>query len=141
MNIHKPNLHNPEPCRLARVKELAPEASSFSSPPSDAGSPTLNNPIQNYCDGQHAMNIRIRRKFILTAPPRGCLIRPLHTVDLRPVSKFQINTITAITSNVWMSPPPTLSEKPSSHRIIRTTKMVQSMLTFLSKIRLQADPA
>ena len=61
MNSYKPNLHNPEPGRLGRVKELAPEAPSFSSPRSDAWSPALNDPDHNCREGQRARDEKSSR--------------------------------------------------------------------------------
>jgi len=45
----------------------------------------------------------------------------------RPVINCTISRITAITRIRWISPPPTLSAKPSSQRMTRITRMVQSI--------------
>ena len=64
-----------------------------------------------------------------------CYRRPLRrrpkpegqTTDRRPDSNWKSRTITATTSNRWIRLPPTPPIRPNSHRIIRTTKTVQSI--------------
>ena len=57
----------------------------------------------------------------------------ISSVDLsrRPATKFQISTMTPMTSRMWMSPPATWKAKnPSAHRMSRMMAMVRSMCGF-----------
>jgi hypothetical protein len=48
--------------------------------------------------------------------------------ERRPVTRFQMITMTASTSSRWIRPPPTWNaRKPRAHRITRMTAMVHSM--------------
>jgi hypothetical protein len=64
------------------------------------------------------------------APPgAGTRTAFLQTALRRPLSKLMTRTTNPTTSSKWIRPPPTCKLKPRSHKIRRTTKMVQSMST------------
>ena len=60
-------------------------------------------------------------------PGAGTRIALLQTALRRPLSKLMTRTTNPTTSNKWTRLPPTCRLKPRSHKIRRTTKMVQSM--------------
>jgi len=54
---------------------------------------------------------------------------------LRPLSKLMTRTTNPTTSSKWIRLPPICKPKPRSHKIMRTTKMVQSMSTCCAHLR------
>ena len=52
----------------------------------------------------------------------------LQTALRRPLNKLMTRTTSPTTRSKWMSAPPTCKLKPNSHKISKTTKIVQSML-------------
>jgi len=52
----------------------------------------------------------------------------LQTALLRPPNKLMARTTSPTTRSKWMRAPPTCKLKPNSHKISKTTKIVQSML-------------
>jgi hypothetical protein len=57
--------------------------------------------------------------------------KPPHAMPRRPLSKLMTRTTNATTSSKWMRPPPIWRLKPKSHKIPRTTKIVQSIFILL----------
>ena len=53
----------------------------------------------------------------------------LQTAVRRPLSRLMTRTTNPTTRSKWINAPPMCRLKPRSHKIRRTTKMVQSMLT------------
>ena len=67
---------------------------------------------------------------ILTLPFTSAGKAP-HAMPRRPLSKLMTSTTNATTSSKWMRPPPIWRLKPKSHKIPRTTKIVQSIFILL----------
>jgi len=63
-----------------------------------------------------------------TAGPPGA-DTPTQTALRRPLSRLMTKTTSPTTRSKWIRPPPICKLKPRSHRIRRTMKMVQSMVT------------
>src|SRR5581483_6972022 len=59
----------------------------------------------------------------------------LQTDLRRPLSKLMIRSTNPTTSSKWIRPPPTCKLKPRSHKIRRTTKMVQSISPSCTHLR------
>lgn len=57
-----------------------------------------------------------------------------HAMPRRPLSKLMTRITNATTSNKWMRPPPMWRLKPKSHKIPRTTKIVQSIFILLCEL-------
>ena len=57
-----------------------------------------------------------------------------HAMPRRPLSKLMTRITNATTSIKWMRPPPIWRLKPKSHKIPRTTKIVQSIFILLCEL-------
>ena len=62
-------------------------------------------------------------------PDAGQQTLDVQTAVLRPLSRLMIRTTNPTTNSKWIRPPPTCKLKPRTHKIRRTTKIVQSMST------------
>jgi hypothetical protein len=82
---------------------------------------------------------RVRARFFFTGANRRrpCSRRiqqkprrsnQCQTAERRPDTSWKMRTITAITSSRWINPPPMPPIRPNNHKIIRTTRIVQSMI-------------
>ena len=91
-------------------------------------------------------NIRVERQRIWIAVrrysgyPSETLTLPFtsgkapHAMPRRPLSKLMTRITNATTSSKWMRPPPIWRLKPKSHKIPRTTKIVQSIFVLLCEL-------
>jgi hypothetical protein len=63
------------------------------------------------------------------ASPLGSLLPFLHMAVRRPLTRLMTRTTNPTISSKWIKPPPTCKLKPRSHKMRRTTQMVQSIST------------
>jgi hypothetical protein len=84
---------------------------------------------------RHALTLPTQLVRPAPGPPgAGARKAFLQAALRRPPSKLITRTTNPTTSSKWIKPPPTCKLKPRSHKIRRTTRMVQSMSNLLCSL-------
>jgi len=71
-----------------------------------------------------------RARYLEADNGRNLALSSVYTIPRRPVSRLKTSTTSATTSRRWIRPPPICRLNPRSHRIPRTTRIVQSIYAF-----------